>query len=367
MAELRTIVRAQMERGGSPTSSFNDLVRRRDRKRRNQRIGAAGVALFVIAAIFGAAIAVMRNGERPARPTPTPSNASPSKTREVVIVGLDGTTLGTVPGMPSDAWTPSLSPDGRTIAFIDSRSRLGTIGIDGRGRRRLDLPVAAERPAWSPDSSEIAFEGTKAGNTDIYVVDANGTHLRRLTTSRWIDQWPAWAPDGGTIVYDNTGPNAIDPNGDTTTSRLYTVPVVGGTARLLAPLTGVSAPSWSPDGTKIAFKHAVHGLWIMDANGTHAHELLPWPRFSPRWSPDGTKIAFTRYDPTWRASLPGAVVIDGEQRSAGIPLPVLSLRYIDIRSGQVFAVKGVETASEVNTPQWMPFGNALLILRVLRE
>ncbi len=113
-----------------------------------------------------------------------------------------------------DVWGPDWSPDGRRIAF---NSVVGTGGFDvygyvvapdGSGLRRISRHYV-EYPAWSPDGSRIAFMAPEPGATgsnpdyNIFGMDADGSHVRRLTTAPGEDGWPAWSPDGTRIVFSS--------------------------------------------------------------------------------------------------------------------------------------------------------------------
>ena len=115
-------------------------------------------------------------------------------------------------GLPVDAFAPSVSADGSTIAFVAAPSglgynQIGVMGADGSDPHFISTPhlVVGDTVAISPDASKVAFEGLTTGNADIYVVGVDGTGLRRLTTDPATDQYPQWSPDGTTIVYDNSG------------------------------------------------------------------------------------------------------------------------------------------------------------------
>jgi Tol biopolymer transport system component len=98
-----------------------------------------------------------------------------------------------------DEAAPAWSPDGKTIAFVDeTRPGFGlfVIAPDATGRRQLtDKP--AHHPSWSPDSREIVFDD----GHDLAVIKADGTGLRRLTTTKVREFKPAWSPDGRQIAF----------------------------------------------------------------------------------------------------------------------------------------------------------------------
>src|SRR5687767_15578175 len=73
---------------------------------------------------------------------------------------------------------------------------------DGSGRRLLtESPTNETNPAYSPDGQWIAFESDRDGNSEIYVMTAQGTNVRRLTQDPAQDHSPAWSPDGTRIAF----------------------------------------------------------------------------------------------------------------------------------------------------------------------
>src|SRR6266511_1752070 len=188
------------------------------RPRHGLRAGTAVLAFVVAAAGFAFAIRAFRM-ER----TETPSWAVHSgliafarggPQSGLFVTNPDGTGLTKLPSVPGDT-DPAWSPDGSKIAFV--RFREGGAGIwvmnaDGTGARRitdggLDVDGTDLGPAWSPDGSRIAFarEGRPAkaatGNTDIYVVNADGTDAVRLTDDPMMEYAPTWSPDGSRIAF----------------------------------------------------------------------------------------------------------------------------------------------------------------------
>ncbi|HEX2620047.1 MAG TPA: hypothetical protein VHL11_07865, partial [Phototrophicaceae bacterium] len=135
---------------------------------------------------------------------------------------------------------PALSPDGRQIAFHMDRevsspdavlvSDIFIMNADGTNPHRLTSPEAEKdriynyhnnyyNPVWSPDGSQIAFQGGGAGllsASDIYLMWANGSHMRQLTDASQIYFDPAWSPDGTKLAgfaSDGLAIFTIDVNG----------------------------------------------------------------------------------------------------------------------------------------------------------
>ncbi len=218
-------------------------------------------------------------------------------------------------------------------------------------------------PSWSPDGSKIAFAAVEQGpNSDIFVVEVDGSNVLRLTNDAAMDSYPSWSPDGTRVIYDNGGGIPLDAADLSITQEIYTVAATGGTpVRLTHDDVGEKQAVYSPDGTQIAVSRGSGGIWVMRADGSHPYRVhgIEGNLFSPRWSPDGTKIAYLTYLDDLRP-----VVLD--PRSAGSAsrrsLPLLQLSVVDLPSSKVTTL-GVLTASDVNAPSWLPSGDALLINR----
>jgi TolB protein len=138
-------------------------------------------------------------------------------------------------------------------------------------------PTAPAARQHAPSlAGRIAFDN----HQDVWTINADGTDLTRLTHSPGPDFDPSWSPDGTQIAFR---------------SERHGVPEIwlmnadgSGEHRLAAGLS----PAWSPDGSTIALSGA-HGLSLIDANGSHP-QTLPHTEGGeyPSWSPDGTRIAF---------------------------------------------------------------------------
>lgn len=178
-----------------------------------------------------------------------------------------------------------------TIAFrrdVDGSSEIAVINPDVSGLASLSQQGTA--PAWSPDGTKIAF----VNNNDIYVMNADGTGVARITETPEWEMDPAWSPDGSKIAFARVPPLWQEP------ADVWIMNANGsGQTQLTSHPTEDRMPSWSPDGAKIAFvSHREGGdIWVMNANGSGQANLIDdadWEFIDedPAWSPDGSKIAF---------------------------------------------------------------------------
>jgi len=122
------------------------------------------------------------------------------------LVRTDGSGARRLPYIPVTAvW----SPDGRRIAFAakgsppsPSQTDIYVMNADGSGKRKLTHNESGNKePAWSPDGRKIAFQSTRNGNREIYVMNADGSGKRNLTRNPAQDGSPSWSPDGRRIAF----------------------------------------------------------------------------------------------------------------------------------------------------------------------
>jgi Tol biopolymer transport system component len=148
--------------------------------------------------------------------------------------------------------------------------------------------------AWSPDGSRIVYRDSTRGinqDDEIFVVNADGTGRTNITRNPANDWGPDWSPDGRTIVF-NSDRDGMPMGG-------FLVDPDGGRPRRIPTDAWVEYPTWSPDGTRIAFMGGTlsgeYDIWSVDVNGRHLTQLTdsPGPDGWPAWSPDGSRIAFS--------------------------------------------------------------------------
>jgi TolB protein len=168
--------------------------------------------------------------------------------------------------------------------------------MDADGANQVPLTDDADtnmQPAWSPDGTTIVFVSNRDGNLELYRISPDGTGLARITNTPEVhEENPDWSPDGSRLAYDSCAAPSYPCPGSANYDVFTIDPDGTGEVRLTTD-TGIDAnPSWSPDGTQIAFRcdRPFTQICKMDANGSNEVSLTPgdfWGGVDPDWGTAG--------------------------------------------------------------------------------
>lgn len=249
--------------------------------------------------------------------------------------GRDDLYVGEVDGRPVqltfgrwDNTDPDWSPDGSTLAFISQRSdedlfsnSICTVPASGGKVTRLthDDRANDRSPKWSPDGRTLAFISNREDLDDIWLIEADGSDLRRLTSGPGDKGDPRWSPDGAQITFTRVHGGSVDIQ-LISTSGGEPVPLVSGGVNL--------HPRWSPDGGQILYLHADHAheaeLWVtsvgsgtsnvsrqLTASTGPSHKGIDFsrPTVETFKSRDGMEITGHLYQPPRPKPAPGPAIV----------------------------------------------------------
>ena len=126
---------------------------------------------------------------------------------DIYIMDINGKNLRNLTTPPAYDAKATWAPNGRAFAFVSNRDGNYEIYVMERSetvpRRLTNHPRLDSDPAWSPDGNWIAFRSQRhrPANSDIYKIDINGENLQQLTDDGEYNSSPAWSPDGKQIVF----------------------------------------------------------------------------------------------------------------------------------------------------------------------
>jgi Lipoprotein LpqB beta-propeller domain/WD40-like Beta Propeller Repeat len=354
MSDVRTILERGVGGATPPPDGYERMLRRRDRKRRNQRIAAAvvGVAVFVAAVwIVTSGLSFDRTQQPAIQPTPKPqgifsevggwiaygndegiwavnptrpgdpgdrtqlsdspgeplawssdgskllfsrevSDATRNPILDLFVLNADGTETRLT--KDRDRITASISPDGSQVVYVAGfDGHMYTVDTEGGKPRFLLAGGGLDSPTFSPDGTQIAyFVGAGDWGNTLRVMNADGSGVRVVIDQEFghVNDL-AWSPDGSRLAFH--GPYG---------GGIWTVGVDGSGLTKVSQLG--AAPRWSPTGRQLAFESA-GGIWVINLDGSGRRQVTLPGRRAPVWSPDGSRIAYLDEDSLYVADLDG--------------------------------------------------------------
>jgi Tol biopolymer transport system component/DNA-binding winged helix-turn-helix (wHTH) protein len=231
------------------------------------------------------------------------STISPTLGRPAItLISLEAGTSRpiTSPLQDYSDWNPAFSPDGKSVAFVRSSGTgddedVYTVPVAGGQGKRLtfDSRQVESMLAWTPDSRDIVFASPRAGAWTLWRVPASGGNPQRVEGVGTSALFPAIALNGQRLAYTSVSARVRVQRINLSDSKH----ISGPPQLLFSSKTGMGLPSFSSDGSKLAFESTQSGydeIWMAASDGSSPRQLtfLKGVSGTPHWSYDGRLVAF---------------------------------------------------------------------------
>jgi Tol biopolymer transport system component len=301
-------------------------------KSRQRRLWILGIAIAFALVVTAAALAAFR-GERgriafdDGRTFPSLIGSMNPDGSEVQILSRNG-----------DHW-PRWSPDGSQIVFFSTRtpdgsddgdSEIFVMKADGSDQTQLTFNEASDEvPVWTADGRIVWSHRTGPGQWDLWIMNADGSNQQRLTSLDGAELWPSVSPQGNRLAFAGTHVGGR--------FHIFTMRLDGsGVLQITFDELEDWAPDWSPTGNDIVFtrEHLApetsagvdEDLFIIHANGTNLRQITNLPdrvEIYPVWAPDGKALLYPAitdwFGPNWNTLLTVYDLKSGTETTVGEP------------------------------------------------
>lgn len=215
--------------------------------------------------------------------------------KEIYICDYDGANQRRVTVNRSLNINPTWSPDGRSLAYTSYRRGAPDIFISMIYQGTIENPLHSKGeenflPVWSPDGTKIAFQSNRDGNAEIYVMNRDGSGIRRITTHPASDATPTWSPSGKQLAFTS------DRSGS---PQIYVVDTDGLNLRPMTSESYCDRPTWSPAPyNEIAYSARTgpgFDIKVLDIATRERRQLTfgEGSNESPAYAANGRHIAFS--------------------------------------------------------------------------